>query len=796
MQKMNLFLVLCGLLLHVFLHASAGESKGHISVVLMGATGDLAKKYLWQSLFRLYIDESSRGYSFFFYGAALSKPETGRVLMFQVLKELTCPPDVAPERCNLLKSQFLRLSQYLQLKTDEDYKALNKEIESTLIQEDLTEAGRLFYLSVPPFAYADIASKINSTCRPNSGAWIRVVLEKPFGHDYNSALELAKQLQNFFQEEEIYRVDHYLGKQAISHILPFRHDNRQFLEPIWNQHYVERVEIVMKETVDAKGRISFYEKYGVIRDVIQNHLTETLMYIAMEQPKNLNSSQEIVQNKLQLFGSLHKLHKKSAVIGQYQQYQAQVQEELEKTADYTSKIPTFAGVLVYIDNVRWDGIPFILTSGKALDERAGYVRVLFKNKALCVQNESARKTVQSQCDPKQIIFYIGYGDLKMPAILISKNLFKPIMPMSSWKEVRDHLETTLFGQSLSQFYIYTPVMETETYESLVSNIFHGKQDYFITTEHLLASWKFWTPLLNSLMNEDLRIYPGGPENKNLLDFVLSGKEIMFAIEQPVNILSDMSQNETPDDYKVMQSLYRNSSLVSAWAEQLISELASYLQEAAEHAVKQSGVFHLALSGGSSPVVLFQRLVWHHHSFPWKQTHLWMVDERCVPLTDPESNFRNVHDNLVQYLKIPYFNIHPMPVHMQQRLCAEEDKGTEAYASDITALVNDTRFDFVLLGVGTDGHTASLFPNSNAGLKGKEMVVFTESPIKPHQRMSLSLSVINRAKQIGVLVTGRGKHDIVTQISRVGQRPKTWPITGVQPKNGKMVWFIDYEALLM
>eukprot|EP00061_Rhincodon_typus_P004041 g21613.t1 len=133
--------------------------------------------------------------------------------MYEILKGLSCLPNVPSVKCVLLKDQFLKSTQYHQLDTHEDYSALNKKIEETLAQEGLREEGRLFYLSIPAFAYANTATKINATCRPRGGSWLRVVLEKPFGHDLHSAQRLAEELQKVLREEEMYRIDHYLGKQ-------------------------------------------------------------------------------------------------------------------------------------------------------------------------------------------------------------------------------------------------------------------------------------------------------------------------------------------------------------------------------------------------------------------------------------------------------------------------------------------------------------------------------------------------------------------------------------------------------
>ncbi|XP_039611454.1 GDH/6PGL endoplasmic bifunctional protein [Polypterus senegalus] len=766
----------------------AKESNGHISVVILGATGDLARKYLWQGFFHHYMEQVASGNSFSFYGGALAEADQGNPALFEILKGLRCPSDVDQQKCALLKEQFLKLSQYRQLRTAEQYSALHEEINTQLKQEELVEAGRLFYLSVPAFAYVEIAERINSSCRPTTGGWLRVVLEKPFGHDYDSAQSLAMDLDKFLRKDEMYRIDHYLGKQAVAQILPFRHENAKLLYPLWNQHHVEKVEIVLKETLDVKGRAQFYNQYGVIQDVIQNHLTEILMLIAMEIPYNANDPQEVLGKKLKLYTNLQDLSRRSAVVGQYQNFNSEVKAELNKTVDYVSNTATFAGVAVYIENVQWDGVPFLLTSGKSLDERVGYARIVFRNPTFCVQNEEAM-----HCKLRQVIFYFGHGSLQYPAILVSKSLFKPILP-SGWKEVTEYPELTLLGQPLSEYYIYTPVTQSEPYTILISLIFQGKHDSFVSTENLLASWKFWSPLLHSLSLHMPRLYPGGNDNNNFLDFELKGRELSF-IQEPVVISSNIQDEISVDSFQITQGKYRQNEMVSAWAEELISRLSADLQKVAEESVRNSGQFHMALSGGSTPIALFQRLALHHYTFPWKKTHFWMVDERCVPLDDPGSNFKTLHDYLLQYIKVPYYNIHPMPVYLNQRLCVEEDSGAEAYEKEILKLVNDTSFDFILLGVGDDGHTASLFRNSKFEMHKDKLVALTESPSKPHQRMSLTFSAINKAKNVAVLITGKAKHEMITQLSRVKDDAKKWPITAVKPTSGKLIWYIDYDALL-
>ncbi|XP_060925383.1 GDH/6PGL endoplasmic bifunctional protein [Limanda limanda] len=782
------------LLLLVTLCAAGGHGEepkrpGHVSVVMVGATGDLAKKYLWNGFFQLYVKQVSSGNTFSFYGGGQSPADKANPLLFEILKSVSCSKGVAEERCALLKEQFLRLAQYRQLRTLEQYQDLAKHIEKRLQEEGITEAGRLFYLSVPAFAYADIADKINNSCRPTSGAWLRVVLEKPFGHDSTSAQVLASHLGTSLREEEMYRIDHYLGKQVIAKILPFRIQNKKFLDPIWNKHHIERVEIVMKETLDARGRIPFYDQYGVIRDVIQNHLTEVMMLLTMRLPRNLTSSEEIVENKLRILSSLLPLGKNQAVIGQYQAYKSEVQKELNKTNHHISVTPTFAAVLAHIDETQYEGVPVLLISGKMLDERVSYARILFKNDIFCVQNHNS-----VHCKPKQIVFHLGHGSLQYPAILVSKNLFKPALMAGEWKEVTEHSDASVLGLPVSDYYVQTPTEQREAYEELISHIFAGQKNSFISVVNLLASWDLWTPLLTSLSSSFPRIYPGGADNEDLLDFCLTGKDIRYKSEVVI-ISPDQMGGMAPNGFQVIQGKFRSSDMVSAWAEELVERLAADVQEAAEAAVREGGVFHLALSGGSSPIALFHRLVLHHFSFPWRDTHVWMVDERCVPQTELESNFYTMYNLLLQHVRIPYFNVHPMPVQLNHRLCVEEDRGAQVYEKDINNLVNGSSFHFVLLGAGYDGHTASLFPGTKVEEYGESLVVLTESPVKPHQRMSLTFSAINRARTVAMLVMGKGKHELVTQLSRVKDNPVKWPVTGVKPANGRLVWYIDYDALL-
>lgn len=442
-----------------------------------------------------------------------------------------------------------------------------------------------------------------------------------------------------------------------------------------------------------------------------------------------------------------------------------------------------------MDEARYEGVPILLISGKKLDERVGYARILFKNDVFCVQNHHS-----IHCKPKQIVFHFGHGSLGYPAILVSKNLFKPVLVDSGWEEVKERADVSVLGLPLSDYHVLSPAEQREAYSELISHIFAGRKNNFIRAESLLASWGLWTPVLGSLADTFPRVYPGGAENGAMLDVYVKGNELSYYTEVTI-INNDPMDGAAASGFQVMQGKFRRAEMVSAWAEELVERLAQDMQEAAEAAVRDGGVFHLALSGGSTPLALFHRLSHYHFSFPWRETHIWMVDERCVPLSEPDSNFHTLHEHLLRHLRIPYYNIHPMPVQINQRLCVEEDGGALLYEKEVNKLVSGSSFHFMLLGVGYDGHTASLFPGNKVEVNGESLVALTESPNKPHQRMSLTLGAINRAHMVALLVMGKGKHETITQLSRVKDQPDKWPVTGVKPVSGRLVWYIDNDALL-
>ena len=256
------------------------STTGPPTVVLVGATGNLAAKYLWQALF----DMHQRGLAGKIYGGGTKKPGHGSEILQGILStSLSCPETLGEDsaQCDAAMANFKAHVTYAQLRDEGNYVALAEMLRAG----GGTPHGLLVYLSVSPDFYGSIAAHVGQYLRPvatSSGGWLRVVLEKPFGRDTASAAALAQAVDAELESQQVCKVDHYLGKQAVQAIAAFRVANRDTYEPLLNAEHVERVELVMAETEDCEGRTFFYERYGAVRDVLQNHVTTMLALLAGE----------------------------------------------------------------------------------------------------------------------------------------------------------------------------------------------------------------------------------------------------------------------------------------------------------------------------------------------------------------------------------------------------------------------------------------------------------------------------------------------------------------------------------
>lgn len=234
-------------------------------------------------------------------------------------------------------------------------------------------------------------------------------------------------------------------------------------------------------------------------------------------------------------------------------------------------------------------------------------------------------------------------------------------------------------------------------------------------------------------------------------------------------------------------------VVAATADELIDKLAADLVIHAINCVRQFGDFHLALSGGSTPEPLYERLMYdpNYRRLPWRRTHLWIVDERCVPFEDEQSNYRMIHETIVDHADIPPDQVHPIPVGSDTPDVEYEKELREALGWRERG---QDRLDYVLLGMGTDGHTASLFPATEPLSEANRLVRlnFTDSA-EPHERVTLTFPTINASRFIAVLITGEKKASVIERLATGNASVDDLPIKGVQPINGELRWYLDSAA---
>jgi glucose-6-phosphate 1-dehydrogenase len=453
------------------------------TVVIFGASGDLTKRKLIPALYRL-MQLRLLPAEFAIIGVARTDMNTDefRAKMKESVIEFSEAKSVDEAAWNSFAQGMYYMP--LDIPNPEDYKKLSALLEQ-VERERGTQGNRVFYLSVAPFLYAEAVKQLGEAglVHQDGHAWRRVIIEKPFGTDLDSAVKLNHDIHQYLDESQIYRIDHYLGKETVQNLLVFRFANGIF-EPLWNRQYIDHVQITNAETVGVEGRGGYYDKAGVVRDMIQNHVFQVLSLVAMEPPVNLGSEavrDEKIKAMLAARAFTPERVHQECVRGQYGPGSINgkpvpgYREEEGVPPDSTTE--TFAAITMYFDNWRWSGVPFYIRSGKRLAKRVTEIAIQFKDAPLQLFGEAMR----DQVTPNQLVIRIQPDEgitLKVAAKVPGQVT-----------RVRDVNMDFRYGASFG-------VQLAEAYERLILDCILGDSTLYARKDMTERGWEIVMPILN------------------------------------------------------------------------------------------------------------------------------------------------------------------------------------------------------------------------------------------------------------------------------------------------------------
>lgn len=451
---------------------------GPCSLVIFGVTGDLAKKKLLPAVY----DLANRG---------LLPPSFGLIGFgrrdWDNEKFANFVEEHVREHCRtpFNEDTFAQLRNGLRFVTgtfdDADAFGRLSDTVSELDRDLGTRGNHAFYMSVPPRAFPVVSRQLAACGLAHSteGAWRRVIIEKPFGHNLSSAKELDRVVSEVFAPESVFRIDHYLGKETVQNLLALRFANTMF-EPIWNANYVSHVQITMAEDMGIGGRAGYYDGIGAARDVIQNHLLQLMALTAMEEPVSFTAA-DLTTEKTKVLSAIRLPHDLAAhtARGQYaagwQGSERVVGYLDEKGIDPASTTETYAAIRLDVDTRRWAGVPFYLRTGKRLGKRVTEIAVVFKRAPhlpfeTTATKELGRNAVVIRVQPDEGVT-MRFGS-KVPGTAM---------------EVRDVSMDFSYGRSFTE-------ASPEAYERLILDVLLGDPPLFPTTREVELSWEILDPI--------------------------------------------------------------------------------------------------------------------------------------------------------------------------------------------------------------------------------------------------------------------------------------------------------------
>ncbi|MGD8374379.1 MAG: glucose-6-phosphate dehydrogenase [Candidatus Woesebacteria bacterium] len=429
-------------------------------LVIVGITGDLSRRKLLPAISKI--------------ARAGELPSNFKII--GISRQKIQPKDALTQDVDSLKD-FICMHK-MDLSDTKDYSDL-KNLLATTEQNLGGNAQKLFYLSIPPHAARPVIKSLGKAGFGKDKT-VKLLLEKPFGTDEQSAIQTIQDIRKYFNEQQIYRIDHYLAKEAVQNLTVFRSGNSLF-KRTWNKNYIKSIQIISSETIGIEGRSSFYEQTGALRDVVQSHLVQLAALALMDLPKD-NDWSKIPKLRLRALKNLKPPQNiaQQVIRGQYKSYRHEVDNP-------QTTVETFASVTLFSDDKKWQGVPITLTTGKSLNQKTIEIRINYKQ-----QNQQEANRLVLRIQPQEAIEFDiwvkqpGYG--------------------KSLKQVP-------FDFTYSNHFNDLP----EAYEQVFVDAIRGDRNLFTTSDEVLASWRILDPIQHawSMQNYDLIFYKNGSDPKDI-----------------------------------------------------------------------------------------------------------------------------------------------------------------------------------------------------------------------------------------------------------------------------------------
>lgn len=490
------------------------ESDKNLILTIFGASGDLAYRKLIPSVFDLFKQKLlPECFAVLGVGRTPYTDESFREKMISGIKEFAKKDSSDPEELNT----FLQLLYYTDIDTKsvESYAKLKDRLDELDAQCN-TGGNVIFYLSTPPSLYEVIPYNLaaHGMNKPTDGrGWKRLIVEKPFGYDLESGIDLNKKLLDVFDEGQIYRIDHYLGKETVQNLLVTRFSNGIF-EPLWNRNYIDHVEITSAESIGVGDRGGYYDGSGALRDMVQNHLLQLVGMVAMEPPTIVNS--DAIRNEiLKVFQSLRPIREEEVgdfvIRGQYTESNVRGEHikgyRQEKGVPEESRTPTFVALKFYIDNWRWGGVPFYIRTGKRLPTRVTEIVIHFKETPHRLFSQGTGLTNPNN----QLVIRIQPNE----GILLKFGMKFP----GAGFEV-SNVNMDFHYTELSDAYV------PSAYERLLLDAMLGDSTLYARGDAVEAAWAFVDPIINAWESGDsipVYGYPAGTWGPEVADDMIEGE---------------------------------------------------------------------------------------------------------------------------------------------------------------------------------------------------------------------------------------------------------------------------------